>query len=156
MRISATDWLFFTFSGEVHQISGIAGKAPARRAKWALTDASTAGWRPGGTQPFAYHAASGRLFALMHEGGVNTHKDPGTEVWVYDVKSRKLTQRLKLATPATSIAVSGDDHPLLYTVITDVEDLVIYNAQSGEKLHSVGSLGHSLSYIQPAPVPVKR
>jgi methylamine dehydrogenase heavy chain len=151
VRISATDWLFFTFSGEVHQISG-AGKAPERKAKWLLTDASTAGWRPGGTQPFAYHAASGRLFALMHQGGANTHKDPGSEVWVYDVKNRKLIQRLKLAVSATSIAVSGDDHPLLYTVMSDVEDLVIYDARSGAKLHTVGSLGRSLSYIQPAPV----
>ena len=155
VRIGAADWLFFTFSGEVHQING-AGKVPVRKAKWSLTDESTAGWRPGGTQPFAYHAASGRLFALMHQGGVNTHKDPGTEVWVYDVKSRKLISRLKLAVQATSIAVSGDDHPLLYTVMTDVEDLVIYDAQSGAKLHSVGSLGHSLSYIQPAPMSGKR
>jgi len=68
------------------------------------------------------------------------------------VKSRKLIQRLKLAAPATSIAVSEDGHPLLYAVMVDVEDLVIYDAQSGAKLHSVGSLGHSLSYIQPAPV----
>jgi len=151
VRISTTDWLFFTFSGEVHQISG-AGKVPVRKDKWSLIEASTAGWRPGGGQPFAYHAASGRLFALMHEGGANTHKDPGSEVWVYDVKSRKLIQRLKLAAPATSIAVSEDGHPLLYAVMVDVEDLVIYDAQSGAKLHSVGSLGHSLSYIQPAPV----
>ena len=151
VRIGPAQWLFFTYSSEVHLIDG-AGKAPVRKAKWSLLDQATAGWRIGGLQPAAYHAPSGRLFTLMHEGGVNTHKDPGGEVWVYDAKSGKRLQRIKLDGTATSIAVSEDDKPLLYTVMAGVDALVIYDAASGAKLRSVAGLGDSLTYLQPAPV----
>ena len=60
-------------------------------ARWSLLDAADrkASWRPGGMQHLSVHAASGRLYSLMHVGGECSHKDPGTEVWVYDLASRK-------------------------------------------------------------------
>jgi hypothetical protein len=35
----------------------------------------------------------------MHQGGVDTHKDPGTEVWVYDLATRRRVQRIPLRNP---------------------------------------------------------
>ena len=42
-------------------------------------------WKVGGAQHLALHAATGRLYSLMHGAASTRHKDPGTEVWVYDV-----------------------------------------------------------------------
>ena len=88
----------------------------------------------------------------MHQGGRETRKDPGSDIWVFDVKTQKRVQQIKLAVPATSIAVSGDDKPLLYTIAFGSRDLTIYDASSGEKLRTVGELGESLTILQPAPV----
>lgn len=151
VRVGPSQWLLFTFKNQVHVIDG-GGPVPDRKAVWSLTDAATAGWSIGGTQPAAYHAPSGHLYALMHEGGANTHKNPGSEVWVYDVKAHKLLKRIRLDGTATAIAVSGDDQPLLYTVMAGVEDFVIYDAVTGTRLRSIGGLGPTLSYIQPVPV----
>jgi len=38
-----------------------------------------------------------------HEG---THKDPATEVWVYNVASKQRVKRLRLVRPGSSIALS--------------------------------------------------
>ncbi len=63
-------------------------RPPARRRR-ALVAARCG--RPEGVVAAGWHAAPvgarrhGRLYSLMHVGGEYTHKDPGTEVWVYDL-----------------------------------------------------------------------
>ena len=39
-------------------------------------------------QHLAVHQKSGRLYSLMHQGGPDTHKEPGTELWIYDLARR--------------------------------------------------------------------
>jgi methylamine dehydrogenase heavy chain len=88
----------------------------------------------------------------MHEGGPYTHKDPGTELWVYDAPQGKRIQRIKLDGPATAVAVSQDDRPLLYTTMFGDRDLRIYDAIAGRLLRKVEGLGPTMTVIQPAPV----
>ena len=38
----------------------------------------------------------------MHQGGPDTHKEPGTEVWVYDLATRKRVQRMPMLNPLVS------------------------------------------------------
>jgi len=46
--------------------------------------------------------------ALVHQGGPETHKDPGTEIWVYDLASRrKVCSRFRDNKPG-SIQVSQE------------------------------------------------
>ena len=113
--------------------------------KWPLaTQAEQAqGWRSGGLQHLAVHRASGRLYAIMHKGGPFTHKDPGTDVWVYDLASRKRVQQISTHHKAGSIAVSQDDKPLLYTCFIESNVLDIYDAQSGRFLRSVEGVGQT-------------
>ncbi|MDP3749562.1 MAG: amine dehydrogenase large subunit [Phenylobacterium sp.] len=151
VRIAPDRWLLFTYSGEIHEVDGGGGQLKAGLA-WRLTDAATSGWRIGGLQPAAFHTRTNRLFALMHRGGDGTHKDPGTEVWVYDARIGRRLERRKLAAPATSVAVSSDEQPLLFTVMAGVRDLVVYDAATGAKLRVVDQLGDALSYLQPAPL----
>jgi methylamine dehydrogenase heavy chain len=94
----------------------------------------------------------------MHEGGAYTHKDPGTEIWVFDVHRHKRLARFPLDKPALSIAVSGDDTPLLYQMMFGVNELIVSDPATGKVLRTIGDLGHEMTLIQPAPVamPVTR
>jgi methylamine dehydrogenase heavy chain len=93
--------------------------AGVRRAgKWSLTSAAERkdGWRISGVQHTALHRDSGRLFVLMHRGGPDTQQEPGTEVWVYDVKTQGRIERIKLEELSIAIGVSQGARPRLYSV----------------------------------------
>ncbi|MBG6120445.1 methylamine dehydrogenase heavy chain [Sphingobium sp. JAI105] len=150
VRIGKQQWLFFTYNSQVVIIDG-AGTLPKAVGRWSLLGPQDAGWRIGGLQPAAMHRSSGRLFVLMHKGGVNTHKDPGTELWVFDVASHKRVARWTLGTPATTLGISQDDKPLLYTAMFGSSDLAVLDAETGRVLRTVSGLGESMTTIQPAP-----
>ena len=97
------EWIFTSYDGVVHTVD-VHGPEIAFGPTWSLLDDAdrAGGWRIGGLQHLAVHAASGRLFALMHQGPRDTHKDPGTEVWVYDLEERKRTRRIEVPNPVVS------------------------------------------------------
>jgi len=68
-------WFFVSFEGVVHPVD-VSGPALRFAEPWSLlSDADRKeSWRVGGMQQLALHAATGRLYALMHQGGVDTHK----------------------------------------------------------------------------------
>jgi methylamine dehydrogenase heavy chain len=148
VRAGAT-WYFVSFGGDVHPVDA-AGAELAFGAKWPLASESerAAKWRPGGLQPFAVHAASGRLYALMHKGGPDTHKDPGETVWVFDLATKKRVQTIALAEPATSIALSADD-ALLYAAFLGSPTLSIYDARSGKRLRGIEQAAEWPALLQP-------
>jgi methylamine dehydrogenase heavy chain len=114
-----------------------------------LSDAEReASWRPGGIQHLAVHQGSGSLYSLMHQGGDDTHKDPGQDVWVYDLKKQQQVRKIKLDNLATSIQVSKDDKPLMFSIFIANPTLDIYDAGSGEHLRSVGEIGFTPTIMQ--------
>jgi len=82
---------------------------------WPLLSAAdeAAHWRPSGWQVVAGDDQK-LLYVLMqpdaHEG---THKDPATEVWVYNVATKARVKRLRLVRPGSSVALSHGAEPLL-------------------------------------------
>jgi methylamine dehydrogenase heavy chain len=70
-------------------------------------------WRPSGWQTVAGDDQK-LLYVLMqpdaHEG---THKDPATEVWVYNVAAKTRLKRLRLVRPGSSIALTHGAEPLI-------------------------------------------
>src|SRR3989475_3898734 len=82
----------------------VSGEKPRFGETWSLVDDADrrASWRIGGGQHLAVHAASGRLYALMHQGGPDTHKAPGSEVWVFDLATRRRVQRILVLSPLVS------------------------------------------------------
>lgn len=149
VRLSTKQWALFTPGNVVAIVNG-AGKIPSIVARWSLTSAAEKDWRIGGIQPVAYHAPSNRLFVLMHRGGDHTHKDPGTELWVFDMKTHALITRFPLAKPATSVAISDDVTPLLYLTMFGMSELTVADPASGKVLRTVTGLGDALTVIQPA------
>lgn len=142
-------WLYVSFDGFAHPVHIVDGK-PEFGAPWSLlSDAErTQSWRIGGAQHLAAHQQRGLLYSLVHQGGVDTHKDPGTEVWIYDIDAKARVQRIGLANLATSIQVSQDDEPLLLTAFIAVPALDVYDASTGEHLRTVGELGETIGLIQ--------
>jgi methylamine dehydrogenase heavy chain len=94
-------WLFVSFEGWVHPVD-VGGPTPRFEERWSLVDEADRArrWRVGGMQHLAVHQASDRLYALMHQGGPDTHKDPGTEVWVYDLDRRERVRRIPVRNPS--------------------------------------------------------
>ena len=141
VRIGDT-WYFVSFAGRIYPLQARARAATMGPAWWLTSEAERkAGWRPGGLQQLAVNPQKSRLYAIMHRGGVETHKDPGKDVWVYDVSTRQRVQQFALKNLATSIQLSSDAQPLLYSISLESTDLDIYEAASGKLLRSVDHVG---------------
>ncbi|HVC02541.1 MAG TPA: amine dehydrogenase large subunit [Steroidobacteraceae bacterium] len=137
VRVADT-WYFVTFDGRIVPLE-VSGDHATVRPSWSLTSAAerAQGWRPGGLQQMAVAARLGRLYAIMHQGDLATHKDPGKTVWVYDLASHRRVQRIELTSLASSIQVSTDAAPLLFAVYIDAPDLAVYDAITGRLLRTV-------------------
>jgi methylamine dehydrogenase heavy chain len=152
---TSAGFAFLTFLGDVHEVD-FSGAQPAFHASWSLLSAvdKTQSWRPGGTQVGALHRKSGKLFVAMHRGGEGTHKEGGTEIWVFDMKSHRRVARWPLApqklAPAASIQVSQDDAPVLF-VATDKADVAVFDALTGQLRHVEKQLGQTPWEIMNAP-----
>lgn len=97
------EWLFVSYEGVVQPVDvGGATIRPGRQ--WPLFDDADrkARWRVGGPQHLAVHGPTGRLYVLVHQGEPDTHKDPGTEVWVYDAVTKRRLQRIPMLNPVAS------------------------------------------------------
>ena len=141
VRIGDT-WYFVSFAGRIYPLKADAHEATVGASWWLTSDAERkAGWRPGGIQQLAVNAQKSRLYSIMHRGGVETHKDPGKDVWVYDVSTHQRVQQFSLKNLATSIQLSPDEQPLMYSIFIDGTDLDIYDSASGKLLRSVAHVG---------------
>jgi len=141
VRIGKT-WYFVSFAGRIYPLEVGPKQAVAGPAWWLTSDAERkAGWRPGGVQQLAVYVQKSRLYSIMHRGGIETHKDPGKDVWVYDVSTRQRVQQFALKNLASSIQLSSDPQPLLFSIFIENPNLDIYDAAGGNWLRSVEHVG---------------
>src|SRR5260370_7083723 len=114
VRLGAT-WLFVSFGGTMYPIT-ITPNGLKLAATWSLLapTESAQGWRPGGAQQLAVHAGLNRLYSIMHLGPIETHKDPGKEVWVYDLARRGRIQTPAMKSTAGTLQHIPDSKPLLF------------------------------------------
>jgi methylamine dehydrogenase heavy chain len=165
-----SEWLFASFAGVIHPVD-VGGDALRFGETWSLLDDEDrrGSWRIGGGQHLAVHAASGRLYALMHRGGPDTHKDPGTEIWVYDVATHRRVLRIPVLNPLVSfiglqtgrsgsvgrwllgkvlpnpgierILVTQDAHPVLVASASIPPTVTIHDAMTGAVVREVSEPG---------------
>jgi methylamine dehydrogenase heavy chain len=141
--VVGTKAYFDSYYGNIHAVE-LSGSEAAADPEWSiLTDADKAQkWRPGGWQTIAVDPRSGSLFVLMHQGGDWTHKQFGTEVWVYDLAQKTRVKRIKLKTPAYSIFVANAGKPMLYaTDLVPAGQLESYDVTGGQFLKVLTELG---------------
>ena len=104
-------------------------------------------WRPSGWQLVAGDEQK-LLYVLMqpdaHEG---THKDPATEIWVYNTATKTRVKRLRLVRPGSSISLTHAAEPLL--LVQAGERLDVYEL-GGALLRSLDLPGfHTRMQIEP-------
>jgi len=164
-------WYFASFEGFVHPVD-LSGEVATFEPTWSMfSDVERQqDWKSGGTQHLALHEKTGRLYALVHQGGPHGHKDAGTRIWVYDVATRARVQEiaignlmaafladqmqlapgglaaglLDLVVPgvgADSIVVTQDDAPQLFTVSREAGAVGVHDALSGAWLRNLTGVG---------------
>jgi len=164
-------WMFASFEGYLHTVD-FAGERPHAVSRWSLfTDAQRKqSWRIGGLQHLAFHKPSGRLFSVVHQGGRGTHKEAGSEIWVYDIDTRKRIQVIEpppllaaflrrmagidpdsftawimsLVMPIQgvhSVVVTRDEKPLLFVRHRENGAAGVYDARTGEFLRYLEETG---------------
>ena len=142
VRVGDT-WEFVSYGGVMYPIQVGKDGGLTLGAQWPLLSAADQAekWRPGGLQQLAAHAGLNRLYSIMHRGGPETHKDPGKEVWVYDLAKHTRIQRIAMKNDSGAIQVTHDANPLLFSVFIESSTLDIYDATSGQWLRSVEHVG---------------
>jgi methylamine dehydrogenase heavy chain len=171
------EWLFVSFEGEIQPVD-VSGPELRMGERWRLTDDDdrAASWRIGGGQHLAVHGKTGRLYTLMHQGGVDTHKEPGREIWVYDVAARRRVLRIPVVSPVTSfvsqqaglergsttrwmldkvlpntgvdaIAVTQDDAPVLIAAGMMPPTVTVHDAMTGDVVREISEVGLALSLL---------
>lgn len=110
-------WYFLSRQNNVVGIEMTASSARVAE-KWSLLTNSErkADWRYSGVQHIAIDRAGDRLYTLMHQGEEKTSQEPGTEVWVFDLKTQKKIDTIKMKEMTLSIALGQGTTPRLYTI----------------------------------------
>ena len=136
---------FPSFLGRVVPVD-LNGDEPVVGDEWLLVGDEEGGWRPGGIQVTGADSA-GRLYVMMHpEGYEGSHKDPGTEIWVFDVESGERVDRIALELPAITFGLTHDDAPLLLTTNINLE-VDVYDVSSGEYLRTLSGTGAQTPFL---------
>jgi methylamine dehydrogenase heavy chain len=164
-------WTFVSFEGMVHTVD-FSGPEPVNVPPWSLLGAEEdrTDWRPGGLQLLTLHAPTGRLYVVMHRGGPGSHKDPGPEIWAYDLGSKKRIARIEppalaatflgdqLGLPRDSVSAtllgwilpadtvhsittSQDAAPLLFVRNAELGAVGVIDLESGQTLRVLGEAG---------------
>lgn len=148
MRLGNT-WFFVSNEGEIQEVE-VSADGVNIKPRWPLfsSDELAAGWKIGGQQHLAIHQKDQTLYAAVHQGGLDSHKDPGTHIFVYDLDSRQKKTSIELTRPANAMQVTQDDKPLLITTNAYPAIVDIYDAREGSFIREVGEAGISPMTLQ--------
>ncbi len=133
-------WFFVSFHGMLQTIS--AKGEPMDTWSLLSDEERTNGWRPAGWHWTASHPDGLLWVGMTPDGYEGSHKDPASEVWLFDIKKKARLSRIKLNEPAMAIDVSLEEEPRLLVVNT-AGALDVYNAETGKYQNSVKDLGSS-------------
>ena len=104
---------------------------------WSLVSPAekAANWRPSGWQILASDEKS-LLYVIMQPAAEEgTHKNPGTEVWVFNPATKTRVKRMRLVRPGSSIALTRGPEALM--LVQAGERLDVYETQGGSLVRSL-------------------
>ena len=133
---------FPSFLGNVVSVD-VSGDVPVIGNSWSLFSEAerSEGWRPGGWQLTAGDD-NGMMYVLMHpEGRRGSHKDGGSEVWIYDLEQRQRVSRVALETWGVSLATTRGSEPLM----------LVTNAEMKIDVYRGGKFVHALAVETSTP-----
>lgn len=142
------DWILISYEGLVYQVS-VSDRISISKPWSILTDEDKeAGWRVGGSEPFAFNANTGTLFTLVHEGGKDTHEEDGTHIWALDFATQRRGYEIELEEPIGVIGVSQDAEPLLYVAGGSPNAIRVHDALTGRHLRTIDDAGTYIGHLQ--------
>jgi len=142
---------FPTMLGHVQPID-THGDSAVVLPQWSLVSATdvAGNWRPSGWQPVAGDGKDSLFVLMQPDAREGSYKEPGSEVWVFDVATKTRTRRLRLVRPGSSIALTHSAQPLL--LVQSGERLDVYDPATGSLVRSLNVTGfRTRMTIQPAP-----
>ena len=139
---TADGWLLITHAGVIFEVSTDDDEIDISEG-WSIVGEDESGWRPGGFEFLDVHRDSGLLYVAMHEGPVDTHHEPGDEIWVIDLAGQRRAHRLELEDPADHVTVTQESAPKLI-VGANSGSTEIYNALTFEHERSIDGPGASM------------
>jgi len=155
---SGDKWYFASHRGQIYVVD-VSGPELAFAPAWSITEVEKGlHWVSGPPmQPLAIHHATRRLYVLMHAsdltpkgGGYDFHREEATEVWVYDLDTKRRLRRMPLKHVTSGLAVSQDAAPLLYGTSIFGGMATVYDEASGKPLRDI-PVPMSSTIIQPLP-----
>jgi len=136
---SADGWFLLTHSGTVIEVS-TSGANININDGWSLLPEDEEGWRPGGDEFISAHRELNLLYVAMHQGEVDTHHEPGTEIWVFDTDSKRRIHRMEMEIPVTSLMVTQENNP----------KLIVADEEGGTNIYDALTLAHERSITTPS------
>lgn len=142
---SGDTWYFVSWSGQVHAVD-VSAEEFRFLPTWSVSKKEgDRTWIPGQPmQTIAVHDRQRLLYVLMHHAdltaklnGSDSHRQLGTEVWVFSLEDKTMRRRIVLSSPSDAIAVSQDDSPLLYATSMFHMVFSIQDAMTGEPLREI-------------------
>ncbi len=131
-------WLLITHAGVVHEVSTDDDEIHISEG-WSIVGEDEYGWRPGGGEFLDVHRELGLLFVAMHEGPVDTHHDPGEEIWVIDLANRRRVHRLEVEELADHVTVTQETAP----------KLIVATGEGGTEVYDALTFRHERSIRMP-------
>jgi methylamine dehydrogenase heavy chain len=121
-------WLLVSHAGFAYDVSADGANISVSEPWSLVSDAERQElWRPGGDGLITVHRRSNLAFVLMHQGEVDTHHEPGSEVWIFDTDKHQRVVRWTLDEPWSHILVLQGERPKLIAYADD-GNLQVYDA----------------------------
>lgn len=149
---------FLSYTGKVY--TATLGPSPTIEAPWSIQVAGgmrevaaaplDVNWTPGGRQPFAVNRVTGRLYVLMHVGEQWSHKEPGEEIWVVDIATRKVIARHPTPGKVGNIQVSQEANPQVYVAGQEGRVWILDGATLETKYNLERAGGGALFVVEPS------
>jgi methylamine dehydrogenase heavy chain len=141
-------WLLVSHAGLAYEVSVDNGEISVSEPWTLVSDKEREEtWRPGGYGLLTVHRNSNLAFILMHQGGVDTHHEPGSELWIFDTEKHKRVMRWELDEPWYEILVLQGDRPTLIAATEDGE-LHIYDALQQRLERTIANPGPGGNLLQ--------
>ena len=140
-------WQLISFEGLVYEVT-VDGSSINVSEPWSLvSEAERAeNWRIGGVQVYDIHLDMDLLFTVMHQGGVDTHEDPGTVVWVFDRGTQKRIGELEFETPINGVLATQSGDPLLLVASAYDANVEVVDILKLRKLRTINT-GQSIGLM---------
>lgn len=138
-------WTLVSQKGAIHRFDVAGGGFKALPAWTPPADPAGPPGVPGQIiENIALHAASNQLYMLIHRGslepkggGIDYHRQPGTEIWVVDLNTSTVARKFPLPRPTEAIAISQDATPHLYATTLGLPDVLVLDAATGAPVRSL-------------------